>query len=131
MRRLILIAFVLTSFAACGSPIVNGDLVYLSLREDKHLSLRDDSYFKCSTEEKLPLIYVDNRDSTFAFKTQDGLNVYFKYYFLRIEKEEPAIFTKKEIDGKIFPLSPASRYIGCNGKEVFQADNPFVTINKY
>ncbi len=131
MKNLILIAFVLLGFAACESPIENGDLVYLSLREDKHFSLKEDNFFKCSTKEKLPLVYNEIDDKTFTLKTKEGLNVYYKNYFLRVGEEEADIFSKEKADGKVYLISPELRYVGCNGNQVYQVDKPAVTINHY
>lgn len=131
MRRLIFISLAFFGFASCDNKIENGDLVYLSQRDNKHLSLRADKLFKCSNEEKEPLVYVQIDNKTFSLKTQEDLNVYFKYYYLRVGEEEADIFTKEKIDDKIYLISPELKYVGCNGKEAFQVSKPKITINKY
>src|SRR5690554_5336986 len=101
MKRLILISLVIIGITSCDTKVEDGDLVYLSQREDRHLSLRPDNYFKCSDEEKEPLVFVEIDNKTFSLKTEDGLNVYYKNYFLMVGNEKPDIFTKEKIDNKL------------------------------
>lgn len=131
MKKLIFIILVLVGFASCESPIENGDLVYLSVRETNHLSLKNNNGFQCSNEEITPLVYIEMDNGTFILKTEEGLNVGFKKYYLSAIDEEPAEFKLDKKDGKRFIQSMDKRYLGCNGKEVYGSDEPYITIHKY
>jgi len=131
MIRILFIALILFGVTACDNSIKNGDLVYLSLRKDRNLSLNSENDFQCSNSNKTPLVYIEKEDGSFILKTEKGLNVLFKNYFLKARQEEPTIFRLENLEEGKFIVSPSNRYLGCNGKQVYQSDEPYVSIMKF
>ncbi len=131
MNKLLIIAIVLLGFISCDSKIENGDLVYLTLRKENNLALRSDGGFQCSDENITPLIFIEKENGFFELKTEEGLNVVIKDYYLYALNEKPTNFRLVSIEDKTYVEGPYRRYLGCNGKEVYQTNKPHVSILKY
>lgn len=134
MKNLLLIGIVLFGLASCESPIKNGDLIYLSLREGKNLSLNSDGSFKCSNEEKTPLLFLEQKDGSVKLKTEEGSGIVINGYFLYSREKDPTVFMLDTITDKIFLMTKDNRYLSCNGDEVYstnKTDKPYVYISKY
>lgn len=134
MKNLLLTGIVLFGLTSCESPIKNGDLVYLSLREGKNLSLNSDGSFKCSNEEKTPLLFLEQKDGSIKLKTESGEGVIVEDYFVYSKEDNPTTFLLDTITEKIFIMTKDYRYLSCNGNEVYstnKTDKPYIYISKY
>ncbi len=130
MRKILFIALISIACFSCSSAIKDGDQVYLSLNEKNNLKVNPDGSFQCSGESKTSLIYLDQGNGEFRLKTEDGLGVVLDNYYLFARTEEPDLFMLDTISGNIYILSTNSRYFGCNGNEVYETYEPFISIEK-
>lgn len=132
MRKLVFIGLVLIGLASCDSSIKNGDLVYLSLRDGYNLSLKSDGGFKCSDEGKEILVFLEQPDSSFILKTEKGLSIVLEDYYLFAKDAEPTKFMfSASHDDKHYISMTSNTFLGCNGQEVYQTNEPFIYIVKY
>lgn len=116
---------------SCDNSIENGDLVYLSLRKDKNLSVKPDGGIQCANETKTPLIYLENNEGSFSLKTEEGQGIVLDNYYLFARDESPSIFKLDTIGSDVFIVSSNNRYFSCNGEEVYETFEPDITILKY